>query len=87
MGPGLNLQQVRQVRAGREILRIDDLEIGAGEHVSVLGPNGAGKTSLLRLLAGVDRPAFGTVTLDGISTAGRVEVRRRVAYATRSPDC
>jgi ABC-type sulfate/molybdate transport systems ATPase subunit len=86
VGPGLNLQQVRQVRAGREVLRIDALEIGAGEHVSVLGPNGAGKTSLLRLLAGVDRPLSGTVTLDGVSTArGGVEVRRRMAYATQQP--
>ncbi len=85
MGPGLSLQQVRQVRAGREILRIDALEIGPGEHVSVLGPNGAGKTSLLRLVAGVDRPSAGTVTLDGVSTARGVAVRRRMAYATQQP--
>jgi ABC-type sulfate/molybdate transport systems ATPase subunit len=86
MGADLNLRQVRQVRGGCEVLLVDHLDVGAGEHVSVLGPNGAGKTTLLRLLAGVDRPASGTVTLDGVSTArGGVELRRRVAYATQQP--
>ncbi len=86
MGAELSLRQVRQVRAGREVLQIEDFDVGPGEHVSVLGPNGAGKTTLLRLLAGVDRPASGIVTLDGVSTARRgVEVRRRVAYATQQP--
>ena len=86
MGADLSLRQVRQIRGGCEILRVDDLDVCDGEHVSVLGPNGAGKTTLLRLLAGVDRPASGTVTLDGVSTArGGVELRRRVAYATQQP--
>jgi ABC-type sulfate/molybdate transport systems ATPase subunit len=86
MGAELSLRQARQVRGGREILRVDGLDVEAGEHVSVLGPNGAGKTTLLRLLAGVDHPSSGTVTLDGVSTArGGVELRRRVAYATQQP--
>ena len=86
MGADLSLRQVRQIRGGREILRVDDLYVGGGEHVSVLGPNGAGKTTLLRLLAGVDRPASGAVMLDGVSTArGGVDLRRRVAYATQQP--
>ncbi|MPY98082.1 MAG: ATP-binding cassette domain-containing protein [Actinophytocola sp.] len=86
MGAGLSLRQVRQLRGGREILRVDDLDLAPGEHISVLGPNGAGKTTLLRLLAGVDRPSSGTVTIDGVSTArGGVELRRRMAYATQQP--
>ena len=86
MGADLSLRQVRQVRGGSEILRVDELDVCDGEHVSVLGPNGAGKTTLLRLLASVDRPVSGTVTLDGVSTArGGVELRRQVAYATQQP--
>ena len=86
MGADLSLRQVRQIRGGSEILRVDELDVCDGEHVSVLGPNGAGKTTLLRLFAGVDRPASGTVTLDGVSTArGGVELRRQVAYATQQP--
>jgi ABC-type sulfate/molybdate transport systems ATPase subunit len=86
VGAALSLRQVRQTRDGREVLRVDDLDVDADEHVSVLGPNGAGKTTLLRLLAGVDRPSTGMVTLGDVSTArGGVELRRRVAYATQQP--
>ena len=86
MGAELSLTDVRQVRGGREVLRVDRLVVGRGEHLSVLGPNGAGKSTLLRLLAAVESPHSGDVTVDGISTArGGVELRRRVAYATQRP--
>lgn len=42
-----------------------DLELPAGRCTAVLGPNGAGKSTLLRLLAGILRPAAGTVELFG----------------------
>lgn len=37
----------------------------AGECIAVLGPNGAGKTTLLRTIAGLERPAEGSVSIDG----------------------
>ncbi|HET7325853.1 MAG TPA: ABC transporter ATP-binding protein [Nocardioidaceae bacterium] len=86
MGAELNLTDVRQVRGGREVLRVDSLQVASGEHLSVLGPNGAGKTTLLRLLAAVDSPHSGAVTVDGVGTSrGGVHLRRRVAYATQRP--
>ena len=42
-----------------------DLTIVAGELVAVVGPSGSGKTTLIRLIAGLDRPASGTVSFDG----------------------
>jgi len=86
MGARLTLREVRHVRAGREVLRVDHLDVASGERLSVLGPNGAGKTTLLRLLAAVDRPTHGEVTVGGTSTAkGGVALRRQVAYATQRP--
>jgi len=48
-----------------DVLREVDLEIAAGQTVAVAGPSGSGKTSLLLLLAGLERPAGGRVSLDG----------------------
>lgn len=41
------------------------LEIRAGEAVAVMGPSGSGKSTLLNMVAGLDRPASGTVEVDG----------------------
>jgi iron(III) transport system ATP-binding protein len=46
------------------------LEVGRGEVVALLGPSGCGKTTLLRLIAGFERPDDGVVELDGVAVAG-----------------
>ena len=51
---------------------VDDvtLEVRTGEIFGVLGPSGCGKTTLLRLIAGFERPQTGTVTVGGTLVAG-----------------
>ncbi|MCP3982741.1 MAG: ABC transporter ATP-binding protein [bacterium] len=53
-----------------------DLELENGSLTVLLGPTGAGKTSLLRLLAGLDKPAAGRVRQDGVDVH-RVSPRKR----------
>ncbi len=42
-----------------------NMQVGAGEVVAVMGPSGSGKSTLLNLIAGLDRPSSGTVTVAG----------------------
>lgn len=58
----------RRFRSGaRTITVLDDVTLGiaCGEFTAVMGPSGSGKSTLLALLAGLDRPSAGSVTIDG----------------------
>ncbi len=66
--------EVRQLSGGYArvpVLHEVCLEVGAGGAVGLLGSNGAGKTTLLRMIAGVLRPAAGSILLEGRPIAGR----------------
>lgn len=67
----LDLAHVRRVfPGGAEALRDITLAIPQGEIVALVGGSGCGKTTLLRLIAGLDRPSAGAITLDGQALAG-----------------
>ena len=53
------------VRGGKRVFSNVGFELGAGEALLLLGPNGAGKSSLLRMVAGLLRPAAGSFELAG----------------------
>ncbi|GAA2421011.1 ABC transporter ATP-binding protein [Actinomadura vinacea] len=56
-------------RAGQDVLHGIDLELRPGERLAIVGPSGAGKSTLGRLLAGIDGPRTGSVTV-GDGTGG-----------------
>ncbi len=61
---GVNLS-LGQGAARVHILKDIDLNIGAGEAVGLVGPSGSGKSTLLMVMAGLERPDAGTVTVAG----------------------
>ena len=69
---------------GKRLTVLKDItfHLEAGGFLSIVGPSGSGKTTLLGLLAGLDRPTSGRVTLDGVDLAaldedGRARFRRQ----------
>ena len=62
-----------------------DLLLRPGEALMLVGPNGAGKSTALRLMAGIERPDSGRLTILGTSP-GAMDNRRRVGYLPDSSE-
>jgi len=61
----LSLQDVTKAFDGNPVLRHLNLDVHAGEFLTLLGPSGCGKTTTLRLIAGLEMPDEGQILLDG----------------------
>jgi len=72
-------------RTGTDVLRDVSLAIRPGERLAIVGPSGAGKSTLGRLLAGIDDPTSGTITVGGVSLADLPldVLRRHVSLVTQ----
>jgi multiple sugar transport system ATP-binding protein len=65
--------------ASPRALEAVDLDVAGGELVVVVGPSGSGKTTLLRLMAGLDTPTAGTISIGQKDLAGVPSYQRNVA--------
>ena len=72
------IKRVSTAESELEILRGIDLEIKRGETAAIVGASGSGKSTLLGLLAGLDAPSSGEITLDGINIVNLDEDERAI---------
>jgi polar amino acid transport system ATP-binding protein len=63
--PILRLRGVNKSYGDLHVLRDLDIDIPAGQKVSVIGPSGSGKSTLLRLVMTLERPDSGTIEIEG----------------------
>lgn len=68
---GLSVSDLRAVREGRTVIEDLRFHVEPGAFVGLFGPPGCGKSMLLRLLAGLEIPAFGRIAWDGRPVAGQ----------------
>ena len=68
-----------------EVLREVSLQLFRGERVHLFGANGAGKSSLLRCLAGLERPDAGTLSLAGIANPAPEQLPGKVGVLFQNP--
>jgi NitT/TauT family transport system ATP-binding protein len=56
----------------REFVALErvDLEVGAGEFITLVGPSGCGKSTVLDLISGLTKPTSGTISVDGRPISG-----------------
>lgn len=71
--PLLRLQNITKAYGQRAAVRNLSLDVARGESIAVLGPSGCGKTTVLRLIAGLERPDEGDIWIDDrlVSSNGR----------------
>jgi putative ABC transport system ATP-binding protein len=83
---------MRLSSGGREVTILDDvsLEVPAKQFLAIVGPSGSGKSTLLGLIAGLDIPTAGSISLDGVELTGLSEDglarlrRQKIGYVFQS---
>jgi multiple sugar transport system ATP-binding protein len=70
---------------GTEAVHDLDLEIADGEYVVLVGPSGCGKTTVLRMIAGLEKPTHGRVYLDKHDVTDLPPQKRDLAMVFQSP--
>jgi len=76
---GLRVNGLTKVYGRKTVLDKVSFEVEKGEFCILLGPSGCGKSTLLRIIAGLNEPSSGSISIDGRDVAGLTPARRDVA--------
>ncbi|MCX5536622.1 ABC transporter ATP-binding protein/permease [Streptomyces sp. NBC_00006] len=85
-GDAIHLSSVHYAyEGGGDVVHGVDLTVRAGERLAVVGPSGAGKTTLSKLLAAIDSPRTGTVSVGGVPVTELApeQLRRHIVLVTQ----
>jgi ABC-2 type transport system ATP-binding protein len=82
--PAIQIEHLRVVRGGREVIHDLSLVIAPGRVTGLLGPSGCGKTTVMRAIVGVQIVAGGRVSVLG-QDAGTPALRHQIGYVTQAP--
>lgn len=77
----LHIRNLTKRYAVRSVLACIDFDLADGAYIAIMGESGVGKSTLLNLIAGLDLPDSGSITLDGVDLTtlddnGRTRLRR-----------
>jgi sulfate transport system ATP-binding protein len=76
----IEVRHVSKSFGSTRVLRDVSIDIADGSLTALLGPSGGGKSTLLRVIAGLERPDAGTVHIDGVDATRLAPQRRNVGF-------
>ncbi|MGL4859360.1 MAG: ATP-binding cassette domain-containing protein, partial [Enterobacteriaceae bacterium] len=82
--PFVELKEIHKAFGQHTVIEKLDLSLNRGEMVTLLGPSGCGKTTILRLLAGLERPTSGHIFIDGEDVTNRSIQQRDICMVFQS---
>lgn len=74
----ISIQQVSKKFLSKSALENVSLELESGKIIGLVGENGSGKSTTLKLIAGLNKPTKGTITINGVPSTHRIA--NQVAY-------
>lgn len=74
----LRIEKLVKAFGANQVVKSVDLSFNKGEFISLLGPSGCGKTTILRMIAGFERPTSGNIFVDGREITNLTPNRRNI---------